>query len=133
MILINKNQNNYLYVTLTEKSTLSSPYYLFEFKNDLTYQSVCFIASDISEQSQRYNKFLITETSGTEILTSGTITLEPSGFWSYRIFEQTSSTNLNPSLADNTTPIEVGKVKVVGNEITYTTNNGGSITYEVNE
>jgi len=120
-------------LTLTENCTLTSPYYLFEFKSDVTYESVCFIAADISTHQERYNEFLITETSGTPNLTSGTIELNPTGTWTYRVFEQTSSSNLNPSLADNTTPIEIGKVKVKGTETSYDTNNSTDITYDVNE
>jgi len=120
-------------LTLTENCTLTSPYYLFEFKSDVTYESVCFIAADLSTHQERYNEFLITETSGTPNLTSGTIELNPTGTWTYRVFEQTSSSNLNPSLADNTTPIEIGKVKVKGTETSYDTNNSTDITYDVNE
>ena len=133
MVIINKNSNNTMILTLTENCTLTSPYYLFEFKSDVTYESVCFIAADLSTHQERYNEFLITETSGTPNLTSGTIELNPTGTWTYRVFEQTSSSNLNPSLADNTTPIEIGKVKVKGTETSYDTNNSTDITYDVNE
>jgi len=44
----------------------------------------------------------------------GEVKLELTGFYKYRIFEQLSTTNLDPTLSDNTTPIEIGKVKVIG-------------------
>jgi hypothetical protein len=133
MLVINKNANNTLVMTLTEKSTLSSPYFLFEFKSDITNNRVVFLASDLSNYNDRYNKFLITETSGTVDLTSGTIELNPTGTWTYRVFEQTSSINLNPNLVDNKTPLEIGIVKVKGTETTYITNSDTDNTFIVNE
>lgn len=117
MILINKNSTSTYYFTLTENVTLTSPYFLFEFTNDFTQTPVYFIAANTSSYSYRYDSFVITETSGTNILTSGTITLSPAGQWTYRVFEQTSSTNLNP--ANATTLLETGIVKVVGTSDTY--------------
>ena len=133
MLVINKNANNTLVMTLTEKSTLSSPYFLFEFKSDITNNRVVFLAADLSNYNDRYNKFLITETSGTVDLTSGTIELNPTGTWTYRVFEQTSSSNLNLNLVDNKTPLEIGIVKVKGTETTYITNSDTDNTFIVNE
>jgi hypothetical protein len=114
MNIINKGTNNYLYFTLNEKKTLSAPYYLFVFTSDITGESVIFRSVDLSNYKYRYNKLLITETSGTNDFSSGVITLTPSGFWSYKIYEQTSASNL---LVGNTTSlIEEGKIKVVGTE-----------------
>jgi hypothetical protein len=81
MILINKGANNLIDLTLAEKSTLALPYYLFVFKNDITKQSVKFIPINSSAYRHRYDRFLITETSGTNIYTSGVITLNPTGYW----------------------------------------------------
>ena len=131
MLIVAKNTNNTLIVTLTEKVTLTSPYYLFAFTSDVSQLTKYFISADISIHTDRYNEFLITETSGTEILTSGTITLNPTGQWTYRIYEQTSSTNLDPTLA--TTLLEIGIVKVTGTATTYYTNNGLDNTFYINE
>lgn len=114
VILINKNQNNLITVTLLEKATLDSPVYLFRFTNDVQGNAVRFIATNISAYNSRYDQFLITETSGTTNLTSGVIELSPAGSWSYSIYEQTSLTNLNENLA--TGIVETGKVKVVGSD-----------------
>ena len=125
MVIVNKNTNNTLILTLTEKSTLSSPNYLFEFTSEMSQDRVLFIAEDLSTSPSRYNEFLITETSGTTDFTSGTITLSPRGQWSYRVFEQSSSTNLDVAQVDNPVPLEVGMVKVKGEELeieTYVTN-----------
>lgn len=117
MILITKGQNNYITVTLNEKRTLDSPSYLFKFTNNVTGSSVKFIAVNQSSYTDRYDRFLITETSGSVNLTSGVIELTPSGFWSYIIYEQTSTTNLDENLA--TGIVETGKVKVIGDHVEY--------------
>ncbi len=71
---------------------------------------VNFIASDVSGFPTRFNKFLITETTGTVNLTSGVVSLPETGFYEYTIYEQTSSSNLN---VNNTTSIlEIGMIKV---------------------
>lgn len=118
MIQINKGQNNLITVTLFEKTTLSSPTYLFKFVNDVTKQTVRFIATNSSAYTYRYDQFLITETSGATNLTSGVITLSPTGFWSYTIYEQTSTTSLDERQA--TGIVETGKVKVIGDDTEYT-------------
>ena len=133
MIIINKDSNSTIVMTLTEKSTLSSPNYLFYLTSDVTRQSKAFIASDLSSFPARFNEFLITETSGTENLTSGTVTLEPEGQWTYAVYEQTSSSNLDPSQADNTTPVEVGMVKVKGTANVVTKYTGTDTTFIVHE
>jgi hypothetical protein len=110
MQIINKGQNNFLIFTLSEKVTLTNPYYLFSFKHQVLMSSVNFIASDVSGFPTRYNKFLITETTGSVNLTSGVVSLPETGFYEYAIYEQTSSSNLN--LANVTGLLEIGMVKV---------------------
>lgn len=113
MQIINKGQNNFLIFTLSEKVTLTNPYYLFSFKHQVLMSSVNFIASDVSGFPTRYNKFLITETTGTVNLTSGVVSLPETGFYEYSIYEQTSSSNLDISNA--TGLLEIGMVKVESN------------------
>ncbi len=104
MILIN--------ILATEKKTLDSPTYLFRFIKDIQKTEVAFIAQDISIYTYRYNEFIITETSGTNDLLTGIITLSPTGFWHYEIYEQESTSNLDYLLSLNC--VEIGKVKVIG-------------------
>ena len=112
MITINKGEINTVDLTLTEKATLDDPYYLFVFTSDAKKTEVIFTGKDLSVEKQRYNRFQIIETSGTNVLTSGIITMDPPGFWTYDIYEQVSQTNL---LVNNTTSkVEEGKVKLVG-------------------
>ena len=113
MQIINKGQNNFLVFTLTEKVTLSNPYYLFSFKHQVLMSSVNFIASDVSSFPTRFNKFLITETTGTVNLTSGIVSLPETGFYEYSIYEQTSSSNLD--ISNTTGLLEIGMVKVESN------------------
>ena len=119
MILLNRSAINYIYLTLTEKTTISSPTYLFEFVNDVTRESIVFIATDSSSYTDRYNKFTITETSGTQDLLTGTITLSETGFYSYRVFQQSSTTNL--IIANTGAMVESGKLKVNGSTTTHAT------------
>ena len=110
MQIINKGENNFLIFTLSEKVTLTNPYYLFSFKHQVLMSSVNFIASDVSGFPTRFNKFLITETTGSVNLTSGVVSLPETGFYEYAIYEQTSSSNLN--VANVTGLLEIGMVKV---------------------
>lgn len=117
MIQINKASVNNVVLTLTEAATLTNPKFLFEFKNDQDGKYKYFIAADTSSYPSRYNKFSITEKANPNALI-GEVQMVLTGFWSYRVFEQTSSTNLDPTLCDNTQPLEVGKVLVIGTEPT---------------
>lgn len=109
MILITKNTTNNIVLTLAEKTTLTNVVYLFEVINDSGSKGKCFIAEDISPNPVRYNEFNLIENT-TEDLLNGTFELELSGFYKYNIYEQTSTTNLNPTLAINL--IETGKLNV---------------------
>jgi len=101
-------------LTLTEKTTVTNPTYLFEFKNLQTNTSIYFISIDTSTAKNRYNKFVIQETDGAENLLNSIITLSLEGQYSYVIREQASTTNLDPSLSGAI--VETGKVTLVGSE-----------------
>lgn len=99
--------------TLTEKTTLSSPYFLFEFISDDSRISKIFTAPDISSNTARYNEFDIILTGGTENLLDGLIKLNINGFYKYNCYEMSGSTNLDIS---GTTGVilEKGKVLISG-------------------
>lgn len=129
MILITKGETNNIIVTLKEAiqvSEVTPTYYLFAFQCDQSREFKYCVCQDLSGFPDRYSEFSITETSSPDN-TAGEVELELTGFWSYFIYEQSSSTNLDPTLADNTTAIEVGKLKVIG---TATTNTKYEYTYE---
>lgn len=131
MLVINKNTNNTLIVTLQEKVTLTTPYYLFVFTNDTTNEEVVFLQSNTSTHTDRYDQFLITERSTSLNASSGIIEFLPVGSWTYRIYEQASSSNLNPVNAGGL--LETGQAKVIGTNETYSTYSGQDITYKVHE
>jgi hypothetical protein len=60
---------------------------------------------------------LVYETSGTNTLTSGVITLNPTGQWSYKVYEQEGQFNLD--VANTTSLVEEGRVKVIGDTTTH--------------
>lgn len=101
MLQINKQETKSWYLTLSEKTTISNPTYLFSLTHRLTNVAYNFILSDTSSYTDRYNEFEITE--GT------TVTLD-AGEYLYKIYAQTSTTNTNPSLANEL--VEEGLVKV---------------------
>ena len=101
MLVIDKAESKNWYVTLTEKVTIANPYFLFAFTHRVTNEVTSVLLTDISTQTERYNKFAVVE--GT------TFTLD-AGEFEYVVYAQTSSTNLTPSLADE--EVESGVLKV---------------------
>ncbi len=92
MIQLTKGATQFMYLTLTEKELLSNPNYLFIFTNRSSNVEVKFVllnASDVSLFKDRYNKFsLVTNTYfGSSLI----------GQYDYQVYEQTSSSNTNPS------------------------------------
>jgi len=129
VILINKNTTNTVILTLSEKTTLTNAVYLFEVINDMSNAVKCFIAEDISENKLRYNEFDFIE-NVTENLLNGTFSLTLSGFYKYNVYEQASTTNLDPLLALNL--IDKGKLNVVSQLSeypVYTGNQNNTIVY----
>jgi hypothetical protein len=111
---------NIVVVTLTEKSTLPNPIYLFKFVNQTSNVAYWFIASDTSQFKERYNKFFVLESVYTTPIDtlSGAIELGLQGLYDYEIY-QTTLTNLDGldsavdaiPFIDKT--VEVGLVDVV--------------------
>ncbi len=120
MLRILKNNDNAITVTLTEKSTLPNPIYLFKFTNQTSNVAYWFIAEDISDYKQRYNKFILSEIQDAAPIETldGIITLGLQGFYDYEIY-QTTLTNLDGlDSAEDAIPfidktVEVGLVDVV--------------------
>lgn len=103
MIVIYQNQTNKVALTLTEKTTISNPYYLFSFTNNTTNLTKNFLATDTSCATSRFNLFNITEPT--------TVDLTDEGQWDYAVYAQTSAVNTDPTLADEL--VEVGFLKVI--------------------
>lgn len=107
---------NTVYLTLYEKVTISDPKYLFSFST-LQGKTKNFIAQDLQTTANLLtgarNKFSIQEVaSGSESLLLGVVNLQPEGQWNYKVYAQSSSTNLDPDDADEL--VEQGIVFVRG-------------------
>lgn len=105
MLVINKLQTKYWYLTLSEKTTISNATYLFSITHLLTNTVTNFILIDVSTHKERYNKFQIVE---------NTYNLY-TGEYQYKVYAQTSPVNLNPVLSDEL--VEQGILKVNNTEL----------------
>lgn len=89
----------------------------------MTAESKYFIGENLSS-NLNYSEFSITEDE-TEDLESAVVSLTD-GFWTYKIYEQYSNTNLNP--ADSGTLVETGKVQVTGTTTTIQVDENGIVS-----
>lgn len=92
-----------LILTLTEFVTIHTPYYLFVFSNVTTKDVVTMIKAEIDDESeypQRYNKFTI----DASVVFDG----QQSGEWHYKVYQQSSPTNIDPEATDGI--LEYGKL-----------------------
>lgn len=96
MLNFRENTSNIFAVTLAEKTTISNPYYLFEFENRITNEKSYCIPTDTSNYKYRYNLFTVTETSN-PTPTSGEVDLTGEGHYNYTVYEQDNNTNLDPT------------------------------------
>jgi hypothetical protein len=100
MILLQENTANIVVLTLTEKTTINAPTYLFRFVNKQTNVEYVCIATDTSTFKQRYNKFTITTQSTTPNPLLGQLKLSLGDEYEYYIYAQVSTTNLDYKLAN---------------------------------
>ena len=130
MIRLTQGQANAVTVTLTEVGTAS--HYLFAFTSEATKQTVYCVADDTSPFPNRYNQFTITEVASNPDPLDAEVTLFPTGQWYYRIYANTSASNLSPS---GLTLLERGMCIVSGaaSTITLPTYTGGNVTATVYE
>ena len=105
MIYINKGEVNSIVVTLSEVSTLPSPYYLFVFQNEMnpTSDPILFTNLDESPYPERFNLFYLDEPIDVELM---------KGQYSYSVYEST----IPPTEISDTTGvvIEEGRMVVSG-------------------
>jgi len=131
-MLLQKLANNTVSLTLEEKTTISSPYYLFEFWNNTTKQKYFQIFTDVSVAGaarDRANEFDI------EVVASGAganqIVLGNVGLYNYTIYEQSSAVNLDPDLADGI--VERGQMRLIDSETSIWVEHEIEITYIAHE
>lgn len=105
MLVLTKGQTaETIIVTLNEKRTLSTGYYLFYFEHITTGQTATKIFSFSEDESlypDRYNKFTVN--------TSTVFMNKDSGEWTYKIYEQAGGVNINPA---GLTLVEYGILKL---------------------
>lgn len=99
MLKLTKNTTNEdLILYLTELTSISSPVFLFVFKKGNNLYPV--ISQDLSDSPNSYNKFTIVE--GGNDPENGEVLLGGAGEYELLVYEQSSTTNLDP---DNATLI----------------------------
>lgn len=113
MLLITQGETKFWYLTLSEKVTISNPYFLFSVTHRQTMKVYNFILTDVSTFKDRYNKFSIDETDYNFY----------EGEYMYEVYAQTSSTNLDPSLANELVEEGILKVQLVVSPETFYTPN----------
>lgn len=92
MVLINKNSVNTIDLTLTEKSEYYilgvTPYFLFVLDNDgNSNQTKIFTREDDSNLVQRYNRFVIEETTSEDLLNGKIYLTGNTSQWTYKVYE----------------------------------------------
>ena len=103
MLLLTIGEDKDLIVTLNEKRTLDNGCYLFVFENVTTRDIVTKIFSfseDESDYPERFNSFPLSSTVFQD---------ENTGDWRYKVYEQSSSTNTDPT---GLTEVERGIMKL---------------------
>jgi hypothetical protein len=131
VILQKATNNTNVALTLYEKTTLSPVYYLFEFQNDQTKVKYYQIFTDVSvagSARERSNLFNI------EVINSGSgankIILGNTGLYHYIIYEQSSSSNLDPT---GLTIVERGQMRLIDGEDSQYVAHEIEITYVAHE
>jgi hypothetical protein len=109
MIYLKENQNNIVALTLTEKTTINAPTYLFRFVNNQTNLEYVCISDDLSGYLARYNKFNILTMNTTPDPLQGELKLPLGDEYSYFIYAQISTTNLDYKLSNEV--VETGIMK----------------------
>ena len=112
MIRLTKGSTQNIILTLTEKQLLTNPNYLFVFTNRSANTEVKFVMlnnTDISQFKDRYNEF--------SIVTNTNFSTALNGQYDYDIYEQTSTSNLNPA---GLNLLESGIMELVGTPFNFT-------------
>ena len=111
MIHLTKAETNTIVMTLTEKQLLTNPNYLFVFTNRSSNNIIKFVvlnASDTSLYKDRYNEF--------SIVTNTNFASALEGQYTYEVYEQVSSSNLNITGLNK---LETGIMWLSGSTLTY--------------
>lgn len=118
MIRLTKGATQTIIVTLREKETLTNPNYLFVFNSRLNDRTVGFVILNSSDNSlfkERYNEF--------DIVVNNFFVNEACGIYSYKVYEQISTTNVNPA---GLNCVESGLMKLFPSSVTLPTEYQGT-------
>ena len=129
MIILQKaTTNTDLILTLTENTTLAIPVYLFVFTSEANV-AYPVISTDLATAAQkaRYNKFTITE--GANNPTNGSLILGNTGVYDLVVYEQSSTSNLDPALA--TGVVERTLARIIDSEASNYVSHQIDVTYAV--
>lgn len=101
MLLLKRNQQNNMVVTVSEHKTLPNPYYLFSFTHILSKETVRFFPLDISTSRSRYDEFTFIEGEAPLGYTGSTPyeVFPHEGQYYYSIYEMYSSGTTDPQYA----------------------------------
>ena len=112
MIRLTKGQTQNIILTLTEKQLLTNPNYLFVFENRSTNTEIKFVKlnnTDTSAYKDRFNQF--------SIVVNSYFNTALNGQYTYTIYEQASTSNLNPT---GLNLLESGIMELSGTTISFT-------------
>jgi len=112
MIYITKDSNNEFALTLTESTSITSPYFLFKFvwEYDETLPSTYWVGADYSPYPERYNLFYLEE---------GVDALLRQGQYRYEVYESANNITVDENTSETgLDKIEEGRMEVIGNGTT---------------
>ena len=113
MIVLTKGTTNNFVCTLYELTTIQqNAGYLFEFESNQTKEKYYTVLTDISTNISRYNEFNLIENKVQDPV-NGQILLGSAGYYNYKVYEQLSSTNLDPTNIAVVGVVEEGKMKLI--------------------
>ena len=124
MLRFTKGNTETVYLTLTEKQTITSPNYLFIFDSRITNEKIKFVILGNADQSnfkERYNKFYI--------VVNSYFATKDEGWYKYTVREQASTTNTDESASGAI--VETGLMFLSDGEDVTTTKYNNSTTYKV--
>lgn len=119
---------NTFVVTVSEKVTISNPYFLLRIVHDQTHQEFVCLVADTSAYPSRYNRFQVLQ-GAAPVPLSGEVYVTESGLFHYYIYEQTSSSNLDYTATQGL--LEVGKLTFTATLTSDTTYTGYPTTSTV--
>ena len=135
MLVIRRNQNNKMVVSVSSHKTLANPNYLFSFQHILSKEKVQFFPKNISTSTNRYDEFEFNEGAEPAGYT-GDVPYEIfpyPGQYYYGVYEMFNTGSTNPQYAFN--KLEEGRCKVLDDSVpdaygfTYVSQNENNSNY----